>query len=87
MLPFLSRNKSQIAGTIIQKRKADGTGLTTMDPEESNENEGLESCAQDLLSAIEAKDAKGVASAIRAAYEILDSESADESEPTETQGE
>lgn len=61
MLPFLKRSRQ--VGVIVEQRKADR-------PEEASE---MEACAQDLLSAIEAKDVKGIASALQAAFELADS--------------
>lgn len=44
----------------------------TQPEEQSDEHVALESCAKDLISAIEAKDHKGVADALMAAFHIAD---------------
>lgn len=69
-LPFLDKRK--VAGLIIAKRKPDGS--TEEMHTEGDENAPIMSCADDLISAVHAKDASGVAAAMRAAFEILDSE-------------
>jgi len=67
LLPFL-KNKKQIAGLIIEQRKPD------IKPEEEQEEDyGIETCARDLLSAIESKDVKGIAEAMKSAFEVLES--------------
>lgn len=81
MLPFLNNKKSSIAGSIIEKRKPDG-GLAQVEPEESND-EGLEACAQDILSAVEAKDLKALVSSLKSFFEICDSTPHKEGDPIE----
>lgn len=68
MLPFLAPKKS--AGIIIAKRKPDGEIMP--ENEEGEASPALMSCAEDLISAIHAKDASAVASALDAAYSVLD---------------
>lgn len=76
MLPFL-KAKPQQTGVIVQARKPDEG------KEKPAEDQGLMACAQDLISAIETKDAKAVASALRAAHEICEGgESEDSEEPS-----
>jgi hypothetical protein len=70
MLPFL-KPKTQ-TGLIISQRKPDGE--TEEKGMEDQEDMGLMSAAEDLIRAVHAKDAKAVASALRAAFEIVDSE-------------
>ena len=70
MLPFL-KNKIQSPGMIIETRKPDEN---PSQEEESNDDEGLEMAAQDLIDAVHSKDVKGVASAMRAAFEFLESQ-------------
>ncbi len=65
LLPFL-KNKQQQSGVIVQNR--------TPDEPKDSEDQGLMACAQDLIDAVHAKDAKRVASALKAAFEIADSE-------------
>ena len=67
MLPFL-KQKPVAAGIMTIERKPDA-------PDEGHEEDhGLMSAARDLASAMEVKDYKGMAAAIKAAFEILDSE-------------
>lgn len=66
MLPFLKHNKEASASTPIEsiKRESDS----------GEEYDVLESAAEDLCHAIDAKDYKAIASALRAAFELLDSQ-------------
>lgn len=61
MLPFLKKPRQP--NLIVEQRKSDN-------PNESSE---MEACAKDLLDAIEAKDIKGMAAAMKAACEIAES--------------
>lgn len=74
MLPFLKPKK--VAGLIISQRKPDGKVAPYH--EAGDENHALDACSEDLMRAITSKDISGISSAIRAAYEILDSESAED---------
>ena len=83
-----------IAGAIMQKSKAGGGVRTQLEeddmPKEPNGNEGLESCAHDLISSIHAKDAHGVVAALQSAFELMEKEPHEEGEHTndeEEQGE
>lgn len=79
MLPFL-RPKHQ--PTVVEiKRKPDGEVSTA----EQSEDQGLISCAEDLIKAVHAKDAKGVAQAIKAAVEICDTYPQEETHEFETE--
>lgn len=69
MLPFL-KAKPKSAGVTTEYRAPDG-GFQDEAP--SNDLEGLEACGEDLCKAIEAKDYKGIASALKAAFDILES--------------
>ncbi len=69
-LPFLQ--KKQIAGLIVAHRKPDGGQEESHS--EGNENSALEACAEDLIRAIHAKDGMHVALALRAAFDVLESE-------------
>lgn len=69
MLPFLK--PKAVAGLIITHRKPDGS--KEEQHSEGNEDQGLEIAAEDLIRAIHAKDGKNVVSALKAAFEILDS--------------
>ncbi len=44
------------------------------EPDEAQEYDVLEAAAEDLCKSIEKKDYKAIASALRAAFELLDSE-------------
>lgn len=67
MLPFLKRNKEASASAPVEsvERKPD---------EGAEEFDSMESAAQDLCDAVEKKDIKAVAAALRAAFELMDSE-------------
>lgn len=66
MLPFL---KNQYEGSV-------STPPDTIhrEPDEDSEFDSLEVAAQDLCDAIHSKDYKGVASALRAAFDLLESQ-------------
>jgi hypothetical protein len=68
MLPFLAPKKQ--AGVIIAKRTPDAK--TEVKSEEGEHPPGLMAAAEDLISAVHAKDAKAVASAIKAGFECCD---------------
>jgi len=60
------KNETTSPGVIVQNRTPDK-------PDENQDDTGIHACAQDLLSAIESKDVKGIADALKAAFEIADS--------------
>jgi len=65
-LPFLNRIKDAgIAGVVTVHRSPDK-------PEETPD--GVHMAAQDLIDAVKTNDVKAVAAALRAAFEIMDSE-------------
>jgi hypothetical protein len=68
MMPWMKPRKA--AGVIIAKKLADG-GMVD-EHEEGEEVESLVVASEDLLSAIAMKDAKAVAAALKAAFEICD---------------
>lgn len=74
-LPFLK--PKSVAGLIISQRKPDGG--KEEQHQEGNEDASLDACSEDLIRAVTAKDAKSVSAAIKAAFQILDSQE-DESE-------
>lgn len=85
MLPFL-RPKHQ-TGLMIAKMTPEGHKDTNT---EVSKDAGLEAAAADFLRGIEMKDSKKIASALRAAYQILDSEEPEaesSEEPTESDSE
>ena len=56
------------SGVITSQRKPDGG------KEEQQEDQGLEVIAQDLIHGLETKNEKVIIAALRAAFEIFDSE-------------
>jgi len=69
-LPFLRKNQAGIAGVTTEYRSPDKDEA----PEESDGEAPLKACAKDLIACVSSGDEAGVAKAIRAAFEILDSE-------------
>ncbi len=71
MLPFLkNKEKSSQPGVIIKTRAPD-----EFDTEDQNDPDAaIEACAQDLINAIHAKDAKSVAQVIKDMFELADQE-------------
>lgn len=59
-----------MAGSIIARTKPDG-GIEP-ESQEGQDDPGLMSAAEDLISAINMKDASAVASALKAAFDIMD---------------
>ena len=80
MLPFLK--PKTVAGLIISKRKPDGGSEESHS--EGNENDSIEASAEALIRAVHAKDAKAVASAMRDAFQILESEPHEEAGESES---
>ena len=74
MLPFLKPR--QQPGLTISMRKPDGGSEELHSAGE--EDSGLDSCSEDLIKAMHAKDTKAVSAALKAAFEILDSQPHDE---------
>lgn len=68
MLPFLKRTQEASASGPVETVKRES------DHEDDGDYDMLESAAEDLIKAIHSKDTKAVASAIRAAIELYDSE-------------
>lgn len=80
MLPFLKPKTA--AGLIIERRKPDGASAA---PERDDSSEqGLHQAAEELIRALNAKDAGSVASALRAAFQIMDAEE-DDAAPEDTE--
>lgn len=71
--PFLKPQRRD-AGVIMTVRQPDGSKPQV----EDSEDQGLTACSDDLIRAIHAKDAAGVTSALKSAFEILDSEPQDQ---------
>lgn len=68
MLPFLKPKK--MASVIIATRKPNGSVMP--EHEEGESEPGLMSAAEDLISAIHSKDASAAASALQAAFEMME---------------
>jgi hypothetical protein len=77
MLPFLKRDRqaSGISTTVYRKP----------DYEQSEEHEGLAACSKDLIEGIQTDDKQKVAAALKAAFQILDSEPHEEGEHLDEQ--
>lgn len=73
MLPFLKSKEKSVAGLIIKMRKPDEEPKSEDSSDDSN-SDAIESCAQELIRAIHAQDIKGVASALKDAFEVLSSQ-------------
>lgn len=65
-------------GVIIKQRAPD-----TKPEESKTDDSGIDACAEDLIQAIHARDVKAAAEAIKAAFEILDSEPHEEGSHSE----
>jgi hypothetical protein len=74
VLPFLKRNQSSVAGLIIKNRTPDEKPADESEKTEENQehDEAIRACAQDLIRSVHAHDVKGVADAMRSAFEILE---------------
>lgn len=73
MLPFLKKNREAAASAppdSIRREPDDG----------ADAYDSLHSAAEDLLKAVEAKNVKGIAEALRAAFELCESEPHEEEE-------
>ena len=66
MLPFHKLNKDASAAGPVEK--------VERKPDEESEYDPLHAAADDLIEAVHSKNTKNVAMAIRAAFELLDSE-------------
>jgi hypothetical protein len=64
--PFLKHKK--IAGLIVEQRKV----KDDKPEQESNDSEGLHACAQEIIQAIEMKDHRALASALQAAFQLME---------------
>jgi len=72
LLPFLKQNARQ-TGVIMQERNSD---------EQSTSDAGMTAAARDLHDALQTNDIKGIAAALKAAYELCESGSSDEDQKT-----
>lgn len=80
MLPFMK--KPQSAGVIVKSRSADEPAGKLDDAQDDGDDQGIEACASDILSAIESKDKKSLGKALKALFEICDSMPHEEGEHT-----
>lgn len=72
MLPFLkSKLEASTSAPIESMRR---------EPDEEPEYDALESAGQDLIDAVKSGDAKAAAAALRAAFQLADSEPHEEGE-------
>lgn len=69
MLPFLRPKKAVAAPQVVNMSK---------NSHNNEQNHGLLACAHELIHAQSFKDAEGIAKALRAAFEILSSETSNE---------
>ncbi len=75
MLPIL-KHRPHDSGLIVKNRAPDAKP----EGEESDDDHAVEACAQDIISAVHAKDSKALTSALKALFECIeDSPSEDES--------
>ena len=81
-LPFLK--PKPVGAVITTVRKQDGANEIE---DQEDGDEGINAAATDLIRAIHAKDEMGVAAAIKAAFQILDSEPHEEGEHTNEENE
>lgn len=85
MLPFLK--PKAVSGVIISHRKPLGGQTEEPTDDEGQEDAAMQAAAQDIITAIHNNDSTHLAHALRAAFQILDSEPHDEGEHTNEQGE
>lgn len=77
MLPFL-KNDKKVSGIILETRRT--PDQKPNEPESDDSHAPLEACAEDILRAIASKDAKHLALALQAAYDICESAEPQEEE-------
>lgn len=78
MLPFLK--PKALAGNILSRRKPDGSTESEGMEGQEDDNSGLNAAAADLIRAVHSKDENAVAAALKAAFDICDSQ--DDQEPS-----
>lgn len=77
MLHILSKKDKSpgVAELIMSKRHSDGhIGPDLSKDKEEDEPDSLEAAAHDMIEAFKKDDVKALAAAVRAAFELLDSE-------------
>lgn len=75
LLPFLKRKDATNAGIVMKTREPDEKPQENQD----DSSAGIESCAQELLQAINEGNPKAMAQALKDAFDILESMPYDES--------
>ncbi len=75
-LPFLKPRN--LVTVLMAKRKPEGGVESTDEPDSSYE--GLMAASEQLIKAIDAKDAKAVCEALKDAFTLLDNDDEEESE-------
>lgn len=70
MLPFL---KAKQSGSVVSVKYSEKDGQESMG-KEGEHSPGHMAAAEDLISAVHMKDAKGVADAMKAHYDLMDSQ-------------
>lgn len=68
----MKKNNQSVAGLIIKQRTPDEVPESEADQDDPSAS--IHSCAQAIMDAIHSKDIKGLAEALKDAFEILDSE-------------
>ncbi len=82
MLPWLKNKQIRSPGVSSVIRNPEG-GTTEGSPAES-ESYGLEDCARKVLAAIDAKDARQLAGALKEAFETMEKQPHEEAEHPES---
>lgn len=79
LLPFLKSKQAQTAGLIVKTRAPD----EKPEGQEDDSSAAIHSCASALITALHARDTKGVADALKDAFDILGSmpEDSEHTEP------
>jgi len=72
-LPFLKKKQGSAQGIAIEYRKPDADGEGHHDKED-NDDEGLRACSRDIIECIASRDEVGLSKALKAAFEICDSQ-------------
>lgn len=67
MLPWMKKKEQSNSGLMVKIRPSDH-------PEEQSEDSALEQAAKEVLSAIEAKDPKSLANALKVMCKMIDLE-------------
>lgn len=64
MLPFLKKLQEGSVSAPVE--------AVEREPDNEQDYDGLHACAEDLISAVHSKDVAGVASALKAAFELCE---------------